>query len=367
MNLIVKSYYGIDPKYSASQKRVAEYIFKILEKGHEVWLDSFELNPTFGDKWALSLQTTYNNFHLISKNNTPDLQSISVIVLTDLWLDRTLKAGYDFITTFLKTHRHIKFVYDAVDCIAKTQSGYAPEEIIKTISYYESELHKLSDISVFVSENECNEVVNRYGVNIDKCCVISIIYKTISPEAVKPFSQRKNFCFVGASSPSTFDSVNILANMILPKLRMRMSSFSIDLIGSAFTHKEVYDNYSRIDGIKVIGPVESIPNTIQNYRALAVPLKTSIGVRGRILEAMSCGTPAITTSNGCTGMNIALHEEIFVADHADTFVDCMMIAMFDEARWNSVSHNSLRYMTSKYSIDAINSQITILLNKISAI
>lgn len=365
MNILIKSYYGIDPKYSASQKRVSDYILRILELGEDVWLDSFEDNPTFGSEWTKNLASNHPNLHLVDSNTTPNLQSIFVIILTDLWLDRTLKAGYEYILNVMRNFTHIKFVYDAVDCIAKTQSGYASDEIIKVISYYESELHKLSIISVFVNEVERNEVVKRYGVNVEKCCTLSISYKTIDEVAVKPLEKRNNFCFVGGSSPSTYDSLNIILNIILPKLKLRLDNFSIDLIGSAFTHKQIYESLANIAGIKIIGPVESIPEIIQNYFALVVPFKTSIGVRGRILESMSCGTPVITTSSGCVGMEIAMHEEILVADHVDTFVDCMMIAKLDEHRWKDVSNRALRYMSSKYSNDVVNTQLNILLNKLN--
>jgi glycosyltransferase involved in cell wall biosynthesis len=365
MVILIKSYYGINQKYSASQKRVSEYVIRLLNLNHKIHIQSFDNNPNYGDEWCVDLSKKYSNFKYFSPSDSIDYSLIDVVWLTDLWLERTLAAGLTYASDLKQQHPNVTLVYDAVDCIAKTQSGYADPEHLKLIAHNESALHHLADLSILVSESEREEVISRYQIQLGQCLLISTIHACAQFDEVKPFEARTNFCFVGADSPSTYDSLNIIKDLILPKARLRLPSIQIDLIGTAFSGGYAQQHYANIDGLNMVGAVNSIFETVQNYHALVVPFKTSIGVRGRILETMGAGTPVITTTSGCSGMNFQMHADIFVADHIDSFVDCMQIAQYDAFRWREVAQNGLVFMHNNYAPSTIDHQLVSVLHQLT--
>lgn len=59
-----------------------------------------------------------------------------------------------------------------------------------------------------------------------------------------------------------------------------------------------------------------------------VPLKVSGGTNIKVLEALACGKPVVSTSVGCAGLGLAEGEEILVADQAEGF--CAAVARLVE-------------------------------------
>ena len=68
------------------------------------------------------------------------------------------------------------------------------------------------------------------------------------------------------------------------------------------------------DGIQVAGEVADVRPLLQSHRTLLVPLRSGSGTRLKILEAMACGLPVVSTAIGAEGLPCRDGAELLLAD-----------------------------------------------------
>lgn len=108
------------------------------------------------------------------------------------------------------------------------------------------------------------------------------------------------------------DAVEYLVREILP--RLESADVEVVIAGSnppSSLHKLARE--SRVP-VSVIGFVEDTEPVFTNARMLVVPLRMGGGTRLKILEALARGTPVVSTTVGCAGLELTPGEELLVAD-----------------------------------------------------
>jgi glycosyltransferase involved in cell wall biosynthesis len=78
---------------------------------------------------------------------------------------------------------------------------------------------------------------------------------------------------------------------------------------------------SQISGIHVTGYVESMVNMLNAANIVITPMQSGSGMQNKILEAMSCELPVITTSLGLGSIEALVGKEILVANTPSEFID----------------------------------------------
>ncbi|MDP2726518.1 MAG: glycosyltransferase, partial [Dehalococcoidia bacterium] len=72
-------------------------------------------------------------------------------------------------------------------------------------------------------------------------------------------------------------------------------------------------------GISVIGPVDDVRPYLYESDVFVAPLRMGSGTRFKILEAMSCGLPVVSTTLGIEGITATPGQEVLTADRARDF------------------------------------------------
>ena len=67
------------------------------------------------------------------------------------------------------------------------------------------------------------------------------------------------------------------------------------------------------------GFVEDIRDYYQRAQVVVVPLRTGVGIRGKVLEGWSMGKAMVATSLACQGIYAVHGENIVIADSPDLF------------------------------------------------
>jgi polysaccharide biosynthesis protein PslH len=81
---------------------------------------------------------------------------------------------------------------------------------------------------------------------------------------------------------------------------------------------------SQVSGIHVTGYVESMVDMLNTANIAIAPMQSGSGMQNKILEAMSCALPVITTSIGLGSIEALVGREILVANTPSEFVDAVM-------------------------------------------
>ena len=90
------------------------------------------------------------------------------------------------------------------------------------------------------------------------------------------------------------------------------------IIAGANPPPEIRDLH-RPGQIEVTGFVDSIADVMQGARVAIAPMQSGSGMQFKILEAMSCGLPVVTTSIGLGSIKAKVDSEICVADTPSDF------------------------------------------------
>jgi glycosyltransferase involved in cell wall biosynthesis len=117
--------------------------------------------------------------------------------------------------------------------------------------------------------------------------------------------------------------VELLASEVEPRLRAR--GFRGDLAVAGVGSEALARRYPNL---KFVGFVPAIAPLVRAVDAIVVPLESGSGTRLKIIEALACGTPVVTTSIGAEGLSReTCGSGLRVADDWEHFADEVMASL----------------------------------------
>lgn len=110
--------------------------------------------------------------------------------------------------------------------------------------------------------------------------------------------------------------------------------------------------------IFVTGYVKSIVDELNKAQIAVAPMRSGSGMQNKIIEAMSCGVPVVTTHNGLEGLFAEPGEEILVSDTSNTYAQSVINLLSDQKLYNELSDNSRKYVFKFHSWKLSNERIS---------
>lgn len=95
------------------------------------------------------------------------------------------------------------------------------------------------------------------------------------------------------------DAAVFLCKRILPPLRRLRAEARVALVGSAPTPAVLA---LAADAVAVVGTVPEVAPELHRARVFIAPMRLGFGIKGKILEAFSAGTPVVATAQACEAM-----------------------------------------------------------------
>ncbi|WP_254712895.1 glycosyltransferase [Polaribacter sp. NJDZ03] len=121
-------------------------------------------------------------------------------------------------------------------------------------------------------------------------------------EKWKSFDERANFVFIGNffHKPNV-DAVLTLKTEIWSEIRELLPKAEVHIYG-AYANQQINQLHNKKEGFIIKGFAEDAKEVVRNARIVLAPLRFGAGIKGKLTEAMICGTPSITTDIGAEGM-----------------------------------------------------------------
>ncbi|QXP68788.1 glycosyltransferase [Polaribacter sp. AHE13PA] len=118
----------------------------------------------------------------------------------------------------------------------------------------------------------------------------------------KSFDERANFVFIGNffHKPNV-DAVLTLKTEIWSEIREQLPKAEVHIYG-AYASQQINQLHNKKEGFIVKGFAEDAKEVVRNARLVLAPLRFGAGIKGKLTEAMICGTPSVTTEIGAEGM-----------------------------------------------------------------
>ena len=109
-------------------------------------------------------------------------------------------------------------------------------------------------------------------------------------------------------------------------------------------------------GFLIKGRANDAQEVVKQARVVLAPLRFGAGIKGKLLEAMQCGTPSVTTTIGSESMHGDLSWNGSVEDNPEVFADKAVQLYQDENLWLQAQKNGItiikqRYLKTLFKVD----------------
>jgi glycosyltransferase involved in cell wall biosynthesis len=184
---------------------------------------------------------------------------------------------------------------------------------------------------------------------------LELIANTVDVEEFSPKAEPRTantLLFAGTLSyQPNVDGLNFFMREVWPKLHAENSSLKLRLVGTRPGKDAILA--ARQPGVELVGHVESMAAEMANATALVCPIRVASGTRIKLLEAMACETPVVSTTIGAEGLDVQHGREMLLADDATAFAKCIIEILSNPTLAKSLSHNSREYVLNHNSLEVV--------------
>ena len=359
--VLIIGYVWVEPNSSAAGSRMLQLIEQFLKQNWKVTFASpaqksekaaslsslgidevsIELNNTSFDDFIKYLQPTivlFDRFMMEEQfgwrvaENCPN--AIRILDTEDLhFLRKTrhqqLKKGEDFTTdALLKSDDAKREIASILRC-----------DLSLIISFYEMDLLK----NVFKIDEKIFYYLPFLLDKIDEHQV----------ESWKSFEEREHFIFIGNffHKPNV-DAVVIIKNEIWKLIKKQLPKAEIHIYG-AYVNQQISQLHNKKEGFIIKGFAENAQEVVRNARVVLAPLRFGAGIKGKLTEAMICGTPSVTSEIGAEGMHDNLLWNGCVEVDFEKFGEKVVQLYSDEKLWKSSQENGIEIINQIYDKEKI--------------
>lgn len=210
------------------------------------------------------------------------------------------------------------------------------------------------DISLIISSFEMELLTKLF--KIDKNLLVHLpffIDKLDNNKTEKwlTFKEKEHFAFVGTyvHAPNV-DAVLQLKKM-WKNIRKQLPKAKIHIYG-AYATQQIKQLHNEKDGFLIKGFVENIQEKIQQAKVVLAPIRFGAGIKGKLTEAMYCGTPSVTTKIGAEGMHDNLPWNGIVCK-LDEFVEEAVTLYTNKNLWETAQKNGIQIINKLYNKDVL--------------
>jgi hypothetical protein len=214
------------------------------------------------------------------------------------------------------------------------------------------------DLSLMISEFEMELLETVFKVDSALLYYLPFLLGPIDESSIQKlpsFEERENFVFIGnfLHEPN-WNAVQFLKESIWPLIRKQLPESNL-LIYGAYPSQKVLQLHKPGEGFIVKGRAADAEEVIKSGKVVLAPLRFGAGVKGKLIEAMQCGTPSITTSIGAESMHGDLPWNGFIVDEVIDFAHAAVRLCQDKILWLNAQKKGVAIINQRYSKDLFES------------
>ncbi|OLF53590.1 glycosyltransferase [Pseudomonas chlororaphis] len=203
------------------------------------------------------------------------------------------------------------------------------------------------DLSLMISEFEIELLVKQFGLSpalLHGCPLMP----EQQPEAFVPFAERAHFLSIGnfRHAPN-WDAVLWMKNSVWPLIRQQLPGVQLHIYG-AYTPPKAAALHNPAQGFHVLNWAEDALQVMSAARICLAPLRFGAGIKGKLLDAMLCGTPSVTTPVGAEAMHGEEPWPGAIAESASALAAAAVRLYQDQALWEAAQEHGRQLLVARY-------------------
>ena len=169
-----------------------------------------------------------------------------------------------------------------------------------------------SDLTLMISQVEVDLLTQHFQVAKQQLMYLPFMLPALSTEdkqQLPSFAERAHFISIGnfRHAPN-WDIVLQLKQSIWPLIRKQLPKAELHIYG-AYPPPKATQLHNEKQGFLIKGWAEDAKAVMKSARLCLAPIRFGAGIKGKLTDAMQCGTPSITTNIGSEGMLLTNEKE----------------------------------------------------------
>lgn len=220
------------------------------------------------------------------------------------------------------------------------------------------------DWSLLTSSFEMNILRKEFGIDeslLHECNVMLPPSKCAWPT----YEERAHFISIGnfRHAPN-WDAVLWLKYAIWPLIRQQLPSAQLHVVG-AYPPPKAMELHHAKEGFLVKGWVDNAQEAMSHAKVCLAPLRFGAGLKGKLFDAMTTGTPSVTTNIGSEGMHLPTQAwGGSIAQDAASIANEAVKLYQDQAYWQRAQSNIENILDDVFNSKKTNDIFIAELNKL---
>jgi glycosyltransferase involved in cell wall biosynthesis len=143
------------------------------------------------------------------------------------------------------------------------------------------------------------------------------------------------------------DALRYFLESIYERIVQRHPDVKLRIVGS-HVPRALERLAARWSSVELAGYVEDVRSELARAAVSVVPLRVGGGTRLKILESMAAGTPVVTTSIGCEGLEVEVDRHVLVGDSPEAFAARVSDLLADRDRQRRLAREARSLVELRY-------------------
>lgn len=346
-----------EPKSSAAGKRMMELIHLFQDQGWQVTVaSSAAATDHMADLEKLGVQTmpieiNSSSFDVFVKELQPSIVLFDRFVTEEQFGWRVAEHCPDAIRILDTEDLH---------CLRRSRK----KALHNGHTFNKSDLLKVEDakreiasiyrcdLTLMISEFEMDLLQDVFDVDATLLQYLPFLLDPVDGRTRKKwpdFEDRNHFMTIGnfRHDPNA-DSVEYIYQQIWPLIRQQLPGADFYVYG-AYPNQRVEQLHNPEDGFHIMGRASSAKAVVQKAKVCLAPLRFGAGLKGKLIEAMQCGTPSVTTPIGAEGINGTLPWCGEIAVNSKEIADRAVQLFSDKALWRQAQQHGADIINKRFA------------------
>lgn len=220
------------------------------------------------------------------------------------------------------------------------------------------------DLSLVISEFELQLLQQHYQVPSALLCYCPFLLDELQLTPGPDFAARQHFIAIGnfRHAPN-WQAVLWLKQEIWPLIRQQLPQAELHIYG-AYPPPKATALHNAKQGFVIKGWADDALAVMQHARVCLAPLAFGAGLKGKLLDAMRCGTPNVTTAVGAEGMTLEGDWGGVIAQDSNTIAQAAVELYQQQELWQRLQIKGFDIVQKKFSLAQHESRIWQQLNAV---
>jgi glycosyltransferase involved in cell wall biosynthesis len=210
---------------------------------------------------------------------------------------------------------------------------------------YESEIAPRFDECWVISKAEAAELAR-----IAPKARVRVVPNGMSPTRLRASIRREPASLLFLGNLDVFhnrDAARFLAREVFPRVRSAIPEATLAIAGKG---SDLVRSWAeRIPGVRVLGYVDDADEVMARASVFVAPHRFAAGVQNKVLQALSCATPVVTTSIVRNGLEPVPDGVLRVADDPDSLAAHVIALLRDPQGAAAVGHLGRAWVQSRFT------------------